>query len=115
MQERETALAAAAEAHEALAANYAGLLASAHAAKLGLDAACAHHAPVLAVDETRVRQGKALPATIELCSCTACGAPSAHKHMPMPVECLHTTVCSSSVPVTCVAVPNAGYSSASRG
>ena len=55
MQERNIALESAADAHEALAANYAGLLASAHAAKLGLDAACAHHAPVLAADETRVR------------------------------------------------------------
>ena len=61
MQERDVALAAAADAHEALAANYAGLLASAHAAKLGLDAACAHHAPVLAADETRVRHAQLLP------------------------------------------------------
>ena len=68
MQERDVALAAAADAHEALAGNYAALLASAHAAKLGLDAACAHHAPVLAADETRVRCCKTSdPATLQLC------------------------------------------------
>jgi hypothetical protein len=54
-QERDAAAAAGAQAHEALAAGYAGLLAAAHAAKLALDAACLHHAPALAADEARVR------------------------------------------------------------
>ncbi len=52
-QERDAAALAAADAHEALAAGYAGLLASVHAAKVGLDAACLHHGPALAADETR--------------------------------------------------------------
>jgi len=57
-QERDAAAAAGAQAHEALAAGYAGLLAAAHAAKLALDAACLHHAPALAADEARVRAGR---------------------------------------------------------
>ncbi|KAK9843633.1 hypothetical protein WJX81_000235 [Elliptochloris bilobata] len=53
LQERDAAAVAAAEAHRVLAGGYAGLLASAHAAKVGLDAACLHHAPALASDEAR--------------------------------------------------------------
>jgi hypothetical protein len=55
VQERDAAAATDGQAHEALAAGYSGLLAAAHAAKLALDAACLHHAPMLAADEARVR------------------------------------------------------------
>lgn len=104
MQEKDIALAAAADAHEALAANYAGLLASAHAAKLGLDAACAHHAPVLAADETRVRNGKAPNcATMQLCQGLVERVSASHKHTPLLIRV--PALCRNFLSTPCTRLP----------